>query len=407
MAPRAASHPSRLPIAVVVRFVAILTIAAPNCALSIERGLDDAAARVYRAKPNRLSLSGHGQLGLGATLGADDERAPSRGEVGRLVQYVGRRFDNTVIVNTAVAIEPRGAVDTPDNRGGAVSAEFLYLDFPLLDEINVRAGLVLMPLGLVNERHAPTSYHTSMRPLTERTIIPSVWRQVGIGLYGSLPAGFHYRTYMTGGLDAAGFDRTGVAGGRQQGGPFTWEDRGLALRLDWHHWPAVELGASYYIGGADQDPRRSQAARVRHSIASGHAIFRYAHAELRFLYAEGQLRGDPRRYQPSVPDDAVEWWPKTQRGFYLEAAWDLLPLFAHRPKMQLAPVARFERVNLHTELMRHRRPDSALDTETLTVGVDFRPHRQVVIKAEFSARASAAPDDPTRREARLGAGFTY
>ena len=67
-----------------------------------------------------------------------------------------------------------------------MSVEFATLDFLLHDSANLRAGLVLVPMGFLNEMHEPVTYFGTHRPEVEKRIIPTTWRSGGGGLFGSL-----------------------------------------------------------------------------------------------------------------------------------------------------------------------------------------------------------------------------
>ena len=93
---------------------------------------------------------------------------------------------------------------TPWSRGreekGEVALEQAYLDFLIKPWLNVRGGMVLAPVGIINERHEPPAYNGVERPFVETLIIPSTWREMGVGLTGDLGRGFRYRTYMVSAL---------------------------------------------------------------------------------------------------------------------------------------------------------------------------------------------------------------
>src|SRR5690606_5504586 len=108
-------------------------------------------------------------------------------------------------------------------QGGEVSVEFAYLDYLATPHLGVRAGMVLVPMGFVNELHEPTTFLGTTRPLTESTIIPTTWRENGAGVFGDI-GDFSYRAYVINGLDAVGggssraggFSAAGLRGGRQK-----------------------------------------------------------------------------------------------------------------------------------------------------------------------------------------------
>ena len=65
--------------------------------------------------------------------------------------------------------------------------------------------------------------------MTERRIIPTTWRENGVGVLGSVGP-FAYRAYLLNGLDATGFSPEGLRGGRQKGSRALASDFGFAGR---------------------------------------------------------------------------------------------------------------------------------------------------------------------------------
>src|SRR5262245_7383420 len=101
---------------------------------------------------------------------------------------------------------------------GEIELEQAYLDFLLKREFNARAGMVLMPIGIINERHEPPVYHGVERPFVDTVIIPTTWFEAGAGVHGELWRGIRYRGYVTAALDALEFSAAeGIREGPQQG----------------------------------------------------------------------------------------------------------------------------------------------------------------------------------------------
>src|SRR5438477_50729 len=80
-------------------------------------------------------------------------------------------------------IEVEHAVSASD-KGGEVEVEFAYLDYLFSKSLRARAGLMLIPMGLVNELHEPPTFLGALRPDVEERLIPSTWRELGAGVYG-------------------------------------------------------------------------------------------------------------------------------------------------------------------------------------------------------------------------------
>jgi hypothetical protein len=132
---------------------------------------------------------------------------------------------------------------------GELELEQAYLDFLVKPYLNFRGGILLAPVGLINERHEPPSFHGVERPFVDTVILPSTWFDSGVGIFGDLGRGFIYRAYMMSSLDATGFDAAeGLRGGRQKGFESSFRNPALTGRLEYHGLPRLSLGASLWRG---------------------------------------------------------------------------------------------------------------------------------------------------------------
>lgn len=180
-------------------------------------GLGPAAAKVYRVAQG-VSVGGYGGIVYENFAGERDDGTPS-GAVDRIdalrgILYVGYKFNDRLLLNTEIEIE----------HVNEIFLEFAYLDYRLSDALGARAGLLLAPMGLVNELHEPTVFLGTARPLTETQLIPSTWRENGVGVFGEAGP-WAYRVYLMSSFDgvgggasgAGGFSAKGLRGGRQKG----------------------------------------------------------------------------------------------------------------------------------------------------------------------------------------------
>ena len=362
-------------------------------------GLGPAASKVY--DNDGLSIGGYGELFFGHYFGDDATRPAHRGDVYRFIAYFGYKFDDLVVFNTEVEFE---------HIDQAV-VEFMYVDLLLSEHVNLRTGLMLMPMGIVNEMHEPTTFRGNFRPETERTVIPSTWREVGVGLLGSA-GGFDYKLYLVSGLRADGFDLGGVAGGKQRGKLFVWEDKAAVARLGWSDGEMLDVGASAYYGGADQDP--TEATEVTHLVYEAHFILRVMGAEIRGLFAEGRTDGDvggsglPDDPATAVDESAGPFpvTPTVQRGWYVEGSYDLGPVLGFE-RAGLSPFFRFERLDLNVEVPAGYVIDAARNTTRLIAGLEYKPHPDVVFKGEYDHGQSDVEGADPVQELRLGVGFIF
>jgi hypothetical protein len=223
----------------------------PPAADVAQRGLGAAASKVYRSAAG-VSLGGYGELVYDRFDGADDAGLPSgrpdRLDFLRAILYAGYKFSDRVVFNSELEVEHA----TTEDGIGEVAMEFGYLDFLVRPQLNVRAGLLLMPVGLVNEMHEPTAFLGSKRPEVERVILPSTWSEAGVGLVGDLGR-FSYRSYVVTGLRSEEFTSAGIRSGRQGGAEALAEDFAWVGRLDWR--PAAEVASQVRVYRPDDRER--------------------------------------------------------------------------------------------------------------------------------------------------------
>ncbi|HEU0006778.1 MAG TPA: hypothetical protein VFS12_12375, partial [Terriglobia bacterium] len=126
---------------------------------------------------------------------------------------------------------------------GEIALEQAYLDFLIHPKLNFRAGMLLSPVGIINERHEPPSFNGVERPFVDTFIVPSTWFGSGGGFVGDLGKGFAYKAYLMTSLDSTGFSADeGFRGGRQQGFFENAQHMAPVGRLEYRGVPGLDLG---------------------------------------------------------------------------------------------------------------------------------------------------------------------
>lgn len=331
-------------------------------------GLGPAASKIYE-QHHGLSIGGYGEGFFSSYSGPQDSTA----DFLRGVIYTGYKFNDKWLFNSELEVEHAST-----DKSGSVSLEFAYLDYMSRESLNARFGLVLVPMGFVNEMHEPTTFLSVHRPETEQRIIPSTWRENGVGLYGDV-GGFTYRGYVINGFDANGFSDEGLRGGRQKGSKAKANDLALTARLDWTDTPGVLAGASVYFGNSGQDA--AGFGSVGTSIVDVH--FQYEHRGLWFralgavakLDDTAQLNAAKGLTGSAVIGDEM-------LGYYGELGYDLMSAFSPESGRALTPYARYERINTQ-ESVAVGSADPANDATIVSFGLAFQPVDEIVFKTSF------------------------
>ncbi len=355
-------------------------------------GFGPAASKIYRTEKG-VSLGGYAEmLYEGFDSRRDDGAASGKTDqldFLRLITYVGYKFSDRILFNSELEFEHAST-----GKDGEVSVEFAYLDFLFNDRVNARAGLLLVPMGFINELHEPPIFLGARRPQVERALIPTTWRENGVGVFGDLGP-VSYRAYLVAGFDGAGLDESGfgasgLRGGRQSGSKSLAEDLGLVARADWSVTPGLTLGASFYTGDSGQGavaPTSGQTVEARTDILEAHLEWRWRGLEARALWVdvsvdEADLLNDVQGFTGSQSIG------EEMQGHYLQAGFDVL---AHRATRQaLIPFVRFESMDTQRKVPAGFSRNPASDLEVVTYGVSYKPIPNVVLKLDFQNFDNAA-----------------
>ncbi|HEX7150069.1 MAG TPA: hypothetical protein VF618_01180 [Thermoanaerobaculia bacterium] len=344
-----------------------------------QMGLGAAASKVYRADEG-VSLGGYGEFLYQNVAGSNDAggRVSTRDNVDalRAVLYSGYKFNERILFNSEIEFE-HGST----GAGGEVSVEFAYLDFLARENLGVRAGLVLVPMGFVNEQHEPTAYLGSRRPLVERVIIPATWREMGVGLFGEAGQ-ISWRGYLTNGMNAARFTSGGIRSGRGNGAQALAEDFALTGRVDWQPLVGTTLGGAFYSGNTGQGALvNNQQLEARLTMFDVHAEARFRGVQLRGVWTQGTLddAAQVNRLNNLTGANSVG---EEFGGWYAEAGYDLASLGAFGER-SITPFVRYERFNTQESVPTGFSLNRALDQAVTTFGVQWKPIAQTVIKADY------------------------
>jgi len=317
-------------------------------------GLGAAASKVYRSEPG-VSFGGYGEFRY-----ENPRHGIPTADVVRAVLYTGYKFNDRVLFNSELEVE-----HATTELDGAVSVEFAYLDYLLKPSANVRAGLVLIPMGLINEQHEPTAYIGARRPEVEDRILPTTWTELGAGVFGDRGT-LTYRGYVVTGLESKRFSAAdAVHEGKQAGSSAAAKDLAFTGRLDWHPIEGMILGASAYTGNSGQDAD----FRGRVTLADLHADTKFRGISLRGLVAKGRI-GDAA----AISAQNGETVGSSIGGWYVEGAYDL---------QRVSPYVRYERLDTQRRVPLGLSRDPENDRRIATFGLAFKPISQTVIKTDW------------------------
>jgi hypothetical protein len=355
-------------------------------------GLGPAAATVYERKRG-VAFAGYGEM-LYENFARESESgaagAPaSRFDFLRAILYTGYRFNDRFLFNSEIEVE----------HAREIWVEFAYVDFKVNDNLALRGGLLLVPLGLVNEFHEPNVFIGARRPLVEQRIIPSTWRENGFGAVGSAGP-VNFRAYVVNGFNAAGFTPDGLRGGRQRGAEARASDLAFAGRFDVSPIPGAFVGAGIFAGNSGQEQFGS--ADVPTTIVEVHGQAQIRGFDVRGLYARAML-DDVSALNAARNLTGRNGIGEAQNGGYAQIGYNLLSQVGAR--LALTPYYRFERVDTHVEVPDGFLVDPARDVTAHTVGLDVKPIANIVIKGDYQWITNEARTGRNQFNVALGYSF--
>ncbi|MFC2073944.1 porin [Campylobacterota bacterium] len=347
-------------------------------------GMGAAASKVYTSK-SPLSIGGYGEMYY-----ANKEDADNIGDVYRFVPYIGYRFNDNIVLNVELEFEHGGAKPGNDDYGYAV-IEFMYLDFMLSDTFNVQVGNLLVPMGITNLRHEPTLFNTVQRPNVEKHLIPSTWNSTGAIAYGDIgESGFTYNAGIIQALDFNNEDRGEkgqIRSGRKGTGKSTFNNAALVARLDYIGTPGLMVGASAYYGSATQGSVSGTTA-LMYDV---HATYESSGFKMKAMYTATEIDNAHKIAASTliksggitlVDNKSI----KDANGYFVNLEYDVLNTISSDYKLPV--FVQYDYINPTDSVVDSTNTSIGVDTgaesATTTVGVNFFPHEQVVLKMDYA-----------------------
>ncbi len=361
-------------------------------------GMGFAASKVYFT-PQGLSIGGYGEI---VYINYDSSSKRDYTDLYRFIPYFGYKFNDWIILNSEVEFEHGANAE----RGGEVSVEFAYIDFLINKWANIRLGNLLIPVGLTNLQHEPIFFNSVNRPEVETKIIPTTWNENGVLIYSNT-GNLDYQFGIVNGFYGASHGEFGfssdswIRGGRQGGAKAVAEDFAFVGRIDYIGIEGLYAGGSIYYGNSGQgemlDGEKIDGAV---SLFELHTRYQIKGFEITGLYVKGHLE-DADKFS-LYNDDVIG---EDAYGYYINLAYDVLPLINKETNFSLPVFLRYEKYNTQDSVAEGFEPDPNNDKTIWTVGFNFKPHPNVVLKADYQFRDNEGDGEPDRLE--LGLGFIF
>lgn len=266
----------------------------------------------------------------------------------RFVLFVNHEFNDDIRLFTEIEIEHALA---GDDQPGEVEVEQAYVQFDIGENSNIDAGLFLIPVGILNETHEPPTFYGVERNPVEKYIIPTTWWEGGAMFSSRFASGFSYDIALTSGLDGG----TDIRGGRQKVAKATANNLAATARVKYTGTRGLVLAATaQYQDDMTQDTSDDVGSAT---MIETHVRWNIADLTLTGLYARWDIDGE----------GASSTQTDVQDGAYIEASYKLHPEWG---------------VFIRQNQWDNGGAGDTKETQT-DVGVNYWPHENVVIKADY------------------------
>lgn len=326
----------------------------------------------------------------------------------RVVTLFGYQFSNQTQLVTEIEVE----------HGEEIFVEQAFIKHQFNQAFGLKAGVILIPMGYINENHEPTLYYSVERPMLDALIVPTTWREVAIGLTGLInSASLKYQAYFVNGFksyDNGGIIKgsNGLRSGRQKALESTYSGNpNFSFKIEHFGISDLKVALSYYNGKTQstlfngiEDANslllaQADSTVVHVNMLGFYALYNKKGLDLRTQFIFSKL-GNAEQYNAFTGKDLGD----TMMGYYVEAAYDL---WAGRENsdQSLIPFARFSQVNTHFKVTDGMEKNANYNYKILTFGINWKPANGAVFKLDYQIVNTAGSEDYNQLNAGIGFWF--
>jgi hypothetical protein len=336
---------------------------------------------------SKLTIGGYGEVHYNQVL-SNDIRNNGILDVHRMVMFFGYNFSDKTQFVSEVEFE----------YAKELWVEQVYVQHKLNNSINVQAGLMLIPMGIVNLYHEPVTFNGVERPIIDNKIAPSTWREVGVGINGNiLPLSMKYQLMLVNG--PVSYDGTagllngskGIREGRQKGSKSYMSSPNLAGRLEYFGLSGLNLGLSGYYGKSQSKlydkislSNTAALAKADSSVVDIAMVGADARYQIGGFQARGQFYyaalGNTDQYNALTRKSGVlNDLGSSMYGYYVEAGYNVLRRIS---AMELVPFVRYQQLDTHLTVASNITAKDKYKEDYITAGLTLKLTPGVVVKTD-------------------------
>ncbi len=333
---------------------------------------------------DRLTVGGYAQIDYNQPISSG---AYSNGnlDVHRMVLMFGYKFNKKVQFISEVEFE----------HVKEVFVEQAFLQYEITPWLKFRGGLMLIPMGIINEYHEPSTFNGVERPNLDKYIVPTTWREIGAGFAGVFPtAALSYQLYVVNGFKGYDGDpylsgADGFRKGRQKGAESFMSTPNLTFKVNYFGINGLQLGLSAYTGntqstlynGINKSDTES-IALADSSVVGLTMLGMDARYNLGGLHLRGQFNYGWVSNSASYNEFTGSDLGSSLGGWYGEVSYDLFH-GVERFESGLIPFVRFEQYNTHASVEPSTLLNASYKRSDLTIGLGWRMVRGAMLKADY------------------------
>jgi len=366
----------------------------------------NAARTLLESKQGGLVMGAYGEVHYEQPFG-NNTKYNGDMDAERMVLLFGYKFDKKTSFITEIEIE----------HIKEVFLEQAYLNYQAKPWLNIQAGLLLIPMGLMNEYHEPTIFNGVNRPTIANALYPSTWREIGAGVAGNLPnAALRYQLYAVNGLmsynngEAKLDGSKPLRGARQKGAQVNMTAPDLSAKINYYGIKGMDIGLAAYVGetestlfdGINRDST-SQMATADSTIIGVQMVG----LDLRYQANKFQAKGElfysnftnTQEYNTFTSKDIGS----SMFGYYAEVGYDVSALL--RIDKKIVPFVRYSEYNTHNTVTDDMTANDQYDRTVLTTGISLFLNKSFVVKADYQNFSNA--NNQTFHQFNTGIGFWF
>lgn len=350
---------------------------------------------------NKLVIGGYGEAHFNQTLDGS-VRNNGKLDVHRIVMLFGYNFNEKTQFVTELEFE----------HVSEVYVEQAFLQHKINNALSFRGGLMLVPMGIINEYHEPTTFNGVERPLIDNVIAPTTWREIGFGITGNiLPASLKYQAYVLTGFN--GYDgaakingKDGFRKGRQKGAESYISSPNLAGKIEYYGIRGLNLGLSGYFGNTQStlyngvDKTNDAAMAKADSSVVGLSMVgldaRYSINGLQLtgqFYYAGISNSEQYNKFTAASTGKLNDVGSAMIGYYVEAGYNVLR--SVNTDLGLVPFVRYEFLDTHQSVDNSITKNLAYEKTAITTGLTLALAKGAVVKTDLQFVKNAATDTYT------------